>query len=292
MKRDYCIGSQWLYYKIYTGVKTANLVLEKLMPLIAQLKTENKITKWFFIRYRDPEEHLRLRFYNENKSDLLAVITALYPVLEEMLAQNSIWKIQTDTYQPEIERYGETTMALSETLFCYDSERTVAYINQSHHYQDNHFPLLFSFRAIDSFLDLFAYTHTQKYQLFNVLQKSFKEEFEATATLKKEMDKQYRALYPEIAIFLAKTPLESDPEIDNIINHCQKESQETALAVQKTIKISLDDFLMSHIHMMINRQYTSRQRRYECLIYDHLHRYYKSKQYQLGDSSEKNQATI
>jgi hypothetical protein len=28
--------------------------------------------------------------------------------------------------------------------------------------------------------------------------------------------------------------------------------------------------------MMINRQFTSRQRQYETLIYDHLYRYYKT----------------
>ena len=39
MKRDFCIGSEWLYYKIYTGVKTADLILmEKLYPLILDLK--------------------------------------------------------------------------------------------------------------------------------------------------------------------------------------------------------------------------------------------------------------
>ncbi|WP_404827363.1 lantibiotic dehydratase C-terminal domain-containing protein [Flavobacterium frigoritolerans] len=42
------------------------------------------------------------------------------------------------------------------------------------------------------------------------------------------------------------------------------------------LSISLSSFLMSHIHMMVNRQYTSKQRMYELLIYDHLYRYYKT----------------
>ncbi|WP_394344896.1 hypothetical protein [Flavobacterium profundi] len=29
-------------------------------------------------------------------------------------------------------------------------------------------------------------------------------------------------------------------------------------------------------HMLLNRQFTSRQREYELIIYDHLYRYYKA----------------
>jgi thiopeptide-type bacteriocin biosynthesis protein len=63
MKRDFCIGSEWLYYKLYTGVKTADLILlEKLYSVILELKEKNLIIKWFFIRYKDTDEHLRIRF--------------------------------------------------------------------------------------------------------------------------------------------------------------------------------------------------------------------------------------
>jgi hypothetical protein len=42
---------------------------------------------------------------------------------------------------------------------------------------------------------------------------------------------------------------------------------------------SLFSFLSSQIHMMTNRQYTSRQREYQLVIYDHLHRYFKTQNY-------------
>jgi hypothetical protein len=38
-------------------------------------------------------------------------------VLNSLLEQNSVLKIQTDTYQREIERYGKKTIEDSETLF-------------------------------------------------------------------------------------------------------------------------------------------------------------------------------
>jgi thiopeptide-type bacteriocin biosynthesis protein len=50
-------------------------------------------------------------------NSLAEVIDTIYPVLNSLLEQNSVWKIQTDTYQREIERYGKKTIEDSETLF-------------------------------------------------------------------------------------------------------------------------------------------------------------------------------
>ena len=48
MQRDFCLGSQWLYYKIYTGVKTAdNILLEKIAPVITHLEAEKKLRNGF-----------------------------------------------------------------------------------------------------------------------------------------------------------------------------------------------------------------------------------------------------
>jgi len=48
MKREFCLGSEWLYYKIYTGVQTADLLLlEEFAPVIEQLKAQKVIEKWF-----------------------------------------------------------------------------------------------------------------------------------------------------------------------------------------------------------------------------------------------------
>ena len=46
------------------------------------------------------------------------------------------------------------------------------------------------------------------------------------------------------------------------------------------LQINMNSFLSSHIHMMINRQFTSRQRQYELVIYDHLFRFYKTQMFQ------------
>lgn len=118
MKRSFCLGSEWLYYKIYTGINTADFILtEKINPVIVYLLEKKIINKWFFIRYNDPEDHIRIRFNCESTEKIAEVINNLYPIFDELIASDVIWKLQTDTYQREIERYCEGTMVESESIF-------------------------------------------------------------------------------------------------------------------------------------------------------------------------------
>lgn len=277
MKRNFCIGSEWLYYKIYTGVKTADIILIKnLYPIIQELKAENRIQKWFFIRYKDPDEHIRIRFYSENLENTSKIISKLFPVLQMLLQENTIWKVQTDTYQRELERYGKKTIEESETLFWQDSEMLLNYLSLKSSFIKNEMELIFSFLSIDSFLNSFSTNNSQKLTLMDELQVSFKKEFDADKTLKKEMNKHYRELSQETQFFLCKTALENYPEIYKLLQEKENQTNKTILSIKDKLTIPLPEFLKSHIHMMINRQYSSKQRMYELLIYDHLFRYYKN----------------
>ncbi|MFN7774609.1 thiopeptide-type bacteriocin biosynthesis protein [Flavobacterium sp.] len=280
MKRSFCIGSEWLYYKVYTGVKTADIVLcQKLYPIISTLKDAGVISKWFFIRYRDPDEHLRLRFLCDSGEKVSQVIHSLYPVFNELIENDLIWKLQTDTYNREIDRYGDSTIELSESVFFYDSEMMVNFVSLKPYLSDNKTELLFSFLAIDSFLNSLSLHNADKLALLDELQLSFKKEFQADKNLKKEFDKNYRELADTIDAFVSLS--ESD-EYLRLYKLIQKKQNLVAIAspiIIANLEIPLFEFVQSHIHMMINRQYSSKQRMYECLIYDHLFRYYKMTNY-------------
>ncbi|WP_394773443.1 thiopeptide-type bacteriocin biosynthesis protein [Flavobacterium sp.] len=280
MQRDFCLGSQWLYYKIYTGVKTADHILaEKLNPVITYLEEKKKIQKWFFIRYRDPEEHIRLRFLVDDIDNLTAIINAFHPVFKELIDENVIWKIQTDTYQREIERYGKATMYYSEFIFWKNSKMILKYLNLKTSFLEKEVALFFSFLMIDSFLNSFKLSNSEKLTLMDGLQLAFKKEFETDKIQKKKMDIKYRSLNPQLEDFLQISNQNDFSEIFHIVNEKSNKIKETALKIIDKIEIPLNDFLSSHIHMMINRQYTSKQRMYELIIYDHLYRYYKTLNY-------------
>lgn len=280
MQRDFCLGSEWLYYKIYTGVKTSDyILLEKLQPVISNLESEKIIEKWFFIRYQDPEEHIRIRFLVKNTKNIFTTIQAFYPIFNELLKQNLVWNIQTDTYKREIERYGKTTMIDSEFFFWKDSKMTLQYIEAKSRFSTPEMPLLFSFYAINSFLNSFNLSIGEKLSLMDNLQNSFKIEFETGKEQKKEMSKSYASLYPQMNILLEAASKKNFREITKIVNQKSKQTAKKALNIKIKSEISLKSLLASHIHMMINRQYTSKQRTYELIIYDHLYRYYKTLNY-------------
>lgn len=280
MKRNFCVGSEWLYYKIYTGVKTTDIVLqEKLYPVIENLKKEKILNKWFFIRYKDPHEHFRIRFYSENPENSTIIIARLFPVLNELLEQDIVWKIQTDTYQRETERYGVNCIEDSETLFWHDSELVMRYLSIKSSFIKQETQLLFSFLAIDTFLNSFLLTNSEKLKVMDDLQSSFKKEFAADKTLKKELDKHYRELACKMQNIISGNLIDVYPEIYAVILGKQCQTKEINLQIKRKLQIPLSSFLSSHIHMMVNRQYTSKQRQYELVIYNYLYRYYKTKEF-------------
>ena len=281
LKRNFCLGSEWLYYKIYTGVKTADIILtEHLQPIIKQLLQDEIIQKWFFIRYKDTDNHLRIRFLTIENQGVSKIIDSLYPVFNDLIENNVISKIQTDTYSREIERYGESTMLASETLFWYDSAMMLDYLDLKSQFERDELFLMTSFLSIDSLLNAFSVSINDKLILMHHSQKSFKKEFNADKTLKKEFDIHFRGLCPELASFLDESATKEYPELFEIIKIKELACEKIAITIKANLTIPILDFLQSHIHMMINRQYTSNQRMYECLIYDHLHRFYKIKAFE------------
>lgn len=277
MKRTFNLGSEWLYFKIYCGVKTADFILvDYLKDTIEQLLAQQYISKWFFIRYNDSDAHLRLRFKIDNPENLGKVITTLHPILESLQKQNLIWKIQTDTYVRELERYGSNTYEISENIFQADSELILEYIALKPYFENDTTALLFSFLAVDQFLSLFSLTLEDKYNLLDRMQLSFKNEFQADKILKKELDKQYRDMEISIFSFLHWEEKELFNPLYEAILYKTEKIKEGTVFLEKNLEIDLFSFLSSHIHMLLNRQFTSRQREYELLIYDHLYRYYKA----------------
>jgi thiopeptide-type bacteriocin biosynthesis protein len=103
-----------------------------------------------------------------------------------------------------------------------------------------------------------------------------KKEFNADTNLKKDMSRQYRELSHDIAAFLSGKTQKEYSDIYTIVEKKENQLNKLTSAIKSNLQISLSSFLMNHIHMMINRQYTSQQRKYELIIYDHLYRYYKS----------------
>ncbi|MBC5835242.1 hypothetical protein G6N05_14740 [Flavobacterium sp. F372] len=277
MNRVFSLGSEWVYFKIYSGYKIADVILlEYLKEKIELLESENYIKKWFFIRYNDSDSHIRIRFQVTKTENVFHVIKELNPVFEDVLQKNFIWKLQSDTYLREIERYGLNTMEDSETLFYFDSKMIIDYLVLKKNFENEETQLLFSLLSIDSFLNTFSLSTSDRLRLLDDMQLAFKQEFNATKVLKSELDKHYRELEKEISNCMNFVSNHELSPLYEIVEAKSKNIKTVVKSIKSNLEINLNSFLSSHIHMMINRQFTSRQREYETLIYDHLFRYYKT----------------
>lgn len=284
-QRNFILGDSWLYYKIYTGPKTADLILsEIILPIAEQLVQSNIIDKWFFIRYADPKHHLRVRFHYTKPEHVGLIINALYPHFKEYVHQDLIWKLQIDTYQRELERYGSNTIDLGETLFYHDSVMIAKFVEMIEGDEGEELRWLFSLRAMDSFLDQFEYTLEEKRDLMINMSTSFRSEFDSSKFLGKQLNDKYRAEKDKIKEFMVFTA-EDNPDYEPILDILDERETNTKPIIEKllehknneTLQVNINSLMSSYIHMHMNRLFKSKNRMHEMVCYDFLCREYKTK---------------
>src|SRR6185503_12472324 len=105
-----------------TGTATADRVLCALRPVVDQALASGAADAWFFLRYGDPDWHVRLRFHGAPARLVAEVLPSLHEAMAPLLADGRAWKVVLDTYEREVERYGGGVgVALAERLFDADS---------------------------------------------------------------------------------------------------------------------------------------------------------------------------
>ncbi|WP_074406961.1 thiopeptide-type bacteriocin biosynthesis protein [Aquimarina megaterium] len=280
-KRTYILGDEWLYYKIYCGARTSDVLLtETIKPLTAQLLEQGLIDSWFFIRYGDPDFHIRIRFRLPDIRAIGTVILQINAAMQHYVEQRVVYKLQTDTYIRELERYGTNTIGISEALFFYDSTMLLDAIALI---EDEELYFLFVVKAIDRLLNSFGYEQQQKLELVARNSMGFKREFHADKGLNKQLDKKYRGLKSKLSSFLETTSMQEDYKVlDDLLDHKAKQSLGVVKKIMEAqqdnqLEMPLDDLLSSYIHMLVNRAFRSKQRFYELVCYDFLVRYQKTK---------------
>jgi thiopeptide-type bacteriocin biosynthesis protein len=123
-------GSEWAYAKLYTGTSTADQVLrEAVAPVVGRALESGAADRWFFIRYRDPEWHLRVRFHGDPRRLSDEVLADLRAAVGPLIEDGRVWRVQIDTYEREVERYGGGEgIELAERIFCADSDAVLGIV--------------------------------------------------------------------------------------------------------------------------------------------------------------------
>jgi len=118
----YMPKNDWLYTRIYTGHRSADRILaEILFPLWRMYNRNDLSDRWFFIRYADPDFHLRFRIQMKTEEAGFEFFQLLRSEMEPLMKAGLVWNMEVGTYNQETERYGSHSMAAAEQIFFADS---------------------------------------------------------------------------------------------------------------------------------------------------------------------------
>jgi len=280
--RIFIPGSEWVYFKIYTGTKTADSILKnELFGYVREMLGKDIIDKWFFIRYSDPDFHLRLRLHLKSTRDFNSIFSRFFEIFYPIVDNGFIWSIQCETYRREMERYGGNSISHVEELFFMDSEFV---INLLHHLSgDNqeHQRWKLALLMIDNLLSVFSYDLLKRKELLITISESYKKEFGFTYhDVSKQLNYKYRIYRKEIenAVF-SGTEFSKTNEIFQVYKLTISPVVKLIIDMDKSgdLPVALDKLVTSIIHMSMNRWFRSRNRLNELVIYSFLSKYYSSK---------------
>lgn len=274
-------GEEWVYFKLYTGIKAGNKMLQNELGALIEKLYENKlISKFFFIRYNDPSYHLRLRFLT-SKEHASTIIEAVRDALQYYTRHNFIWKMQVDTYRREIGRYGSSTMDFSESVFEVDSNYLLSLVPLL---EGNYAELVpyFFVKGIDSMLNAFGYDLTRKYKLLEKKKIAYEQEFGAVTniSLKAALDKKEKNFRKAIEKFMRdESSYAGNPVFEQFHKLVKDREQRLELLVQQNRHLLKDDatierLVNSYLHMYAIRLFQANPRENELVGYYLLYFYY------------------
>ena len=259
-------GSCWVYYKLYCGEADGELIIKQhLAQLINELQFKDFINQWFYIRYSDPNFHIRLRFRATATSHIGNIILICKTYFQSLLTNKLVWKVQIDTYKKETERYGGTeAMGISEQLFYYDSISTLSFLNTLTNEAER---IMFAMQKTIAFINLFPFTIFEKQEFVDKLKKTYAKEQQIGKCEQTIINQQYKVILNDVY----------NLKNENIIVFTKNsEPLIKTLVITVTNQQKLLDILTSHLHIMCNRIFITKPRLHETVLYDFLQKHFKT----------------
>jgi len=277
-------GSEWLYVKLFTGTATADQVLRRVAGAIESSLAAGVADQWFFIRYGDPDWHLRLRVHGAPDRLLKETLPLLHRVTAPLFETGQLWRIQLDTYEREVERYGgEASVPLAERFFHADSDAVLTIVRQLTGDAGAELRWRVALLGIDLLFDDLGLTLEQKMSIARRARRGYGSEFGAAGDFQREVSRRYRNERASLEPLLDS---HRDPpaELASSIQALHQRSmvldpvarELRAMADAGRLLVDICDLALSLAHMHVNRMLRSAQRAQELVLYEMLGRAYSS----------------
>jgi lantibiotic biosynthesis protein len=278
-------GSEWLYAKLYTGTSTADRVLvEALGPVVRQAVRSGAADRWFFLRYGDPDWHLRVRLHGNPRRLRDEVLPALEGAAAALLEDGRIWKLQLDTYEREVERYGgPEAIDLAERIFHADSDAALAILEsfESAEGASARSRWRLALRGIHLLVDDLGFRGEARRALLARMHAASARELRADARLVGQLADRLRRDGKSLDALLDPEPAlpEDHPEAPGLAALAERSRRLAPLAAeyhelerQGRLTVAGGELLLSFTHMFANRLLRSEGRAHEMVLYDFLDR--------------------
>ncbi len=284
VRRTFPPGSEWLYAKLYTGSATADRVLRDAVgPLARQCLASGAAKRWFFIRYGDPDWHLRLRFQGDPRRLHGEILPRLQEAVAPLLDAGHVWRLQLDTYEREVERYGGSEgIALAERLAHADSEAVLAIVESLEGDAGAVARWRLALRGIDLLLSDLGLDDEAKLATLKRLRESFGREFGGGAGLRKRLADRLRRERRALADILAPE-LDDDHPLAPGVAALARRSRQLAPIIaelrerEDRLTMPISGLATSYLHMFSNRLIRSQGRAHELVLYDFLYQLTRSR---------------
>jgi lantibiotic biosynthesis protein len=274
-------GSEWTFVKLYGGSGALDDVLTTAVrPLMQRAMESGNVSRWFFIRYADPQDHLRIRFHGpESQAQMLSWV---HEAFDPLMISGKLWKIELDTYQREIERYGGMEgLLVAEDLFYADSEAVVDILQQLAGDEGLDIRWRTGIMGVDRLLSDFRLDDETKRATVERWRERLQNDFKVDAAGKKQLAERFRTVRGKLTPLLDASSEAAD-SLHFARDAFDRRSMRNAAAIEKLrslesagrLTAGIPELLSSYSHMHINRLIRASQVAHEFVLYDFLFELY------------------
>lgn len=284
-RRRFPPGSEWLYAKLYTGPAAADRVLvDTVAPLARDAEASGAADRWFFIRYADPEPHLRVRFGGRPERLRSEVLPALEMATAELIDSGVVWRFQLDSYDREVERYGgDTAIGLAEEIFAADTAAVITLLTGPAGRPVADFRWRAALLGVARLVTDLGLTWEEQRRLAAESCAGYGAEFNVDGRFRQAVSRRFRR--ERAALEALITPAEGTacggaPEWQVVSGVFDRRSARIGpvvtelrrLAAAGGLGVTFDDLAASLTHMHVNRLLRSAPRAQELVLYEFLDR--------------------
>jgi thiopeptide-type bacteriocin biosynthesis protein len=251
-------GGEWLYFQIYCHYSEADSILINHIQQFIK-KHRQKISCWFFVRYYDPDFHIRLRIRVITAESGYQLTGELSACLRNLIPDGIIHDLQQRIYVQEIDRYGATNMRAAESHFQADSDLILETLNKGLHPDEQY---LLSIDLFEFVMTKEGYKYEEMENFLSGIYRAFAAEFKLTGSGLKSINQRFKKFNQSTQVTCG-------------VSLCStrkfKEAKKSFVkALGQTSSTKRKKLIADLFHMHVNRLFIQDQKIHEMVIYNFL----------------------